>query len=321
MTTRMIKKLLLSAVLAVSFTGTLPVAFLGAAVLASAVAQAEPAQAEPERTPIAEARAAQAAADKQWFAWNDPAEQYIEPFRIFDNVYYVGMRFVSVYLIDTGAGLILIDALFGPHVERLLTNIRTLGFDPQDVRYVLVTHGHFDHAGGARPLQEATGARIGMTGPDWDLVIDAPGEGRAHFVPPARDLTLEDGDQIMLGQTVVHCWHTPGHTEGVASFTFDVLTNGETHTALVFGGAGQNFEGADRFTMYIDSIDRMLTMDHLSVSLPNHMSRKMLEQGLALATRPPGPPHPFVDPQALTDWLQNMRARAVERLAAEPEAP
>lgn len=296
---------------------------LGGALLLGFVAV--PAEAEgghgDGRKPIAVEQTVQAAADAQWFGWNDPATQYVEPFRIFDNVYYVGMRFVSVYLIDTGDGLILIDALFDPHVERLLDNIRTLGFEPQDVRYVLVTHGHFDHAGGARRLQEVTGARIGMSGPDWDLVIDDPGEERARFVPPARDLTLRDGDQIVLGQTVIHCWRTPGHTAGVASFTFEVRDGDATHTALVFGGVGQNFEGADRFEMYIGSIDRLLEMDQVSVSLPNHLGRNMLEQGQKLGGREPGSPHPFVDSDALIEWFRVLRERAVERLAEASDAP
>ncbi len=288
-------------------------------ILASGPAAAEEGHA---RLPIAQDHAAQAAADEQWFGWNDPAAQYVEPFRIFDHVYFVGMRYVSVYLIDTGDGLILIDALFDPHVERLVQNIRTLGFDPQDVRYVLITHGHFDHAGGARRLQELTGARIGMSGPDWDLVIDDPGDGRARFVPPARDLTLRDGDEIKLGRTVIHCLRTPGHTEGVASFTFDVHDGEATHTALVFGGVGQNFEGAERFEMYIDSVDRLLAMEEVAVSLPNHLGRNMLELGQGLTSREPGSPHPFVDAAGIQAWLHRLRAHAVDRLATDStEAP
>ena len=81
-------------------------------------------------------------------------------FKIFDNLYHVGVGTVSTWLIPTTAGLIMIDSSQEPYVDHVLDNIRNLGFDPKDVKYVLIVHGHLDHFGGAAKIQEASGARV-----------------------------------------------------------------------------------------------------------------------------------------------------------------
>ncbi|MDA0348679.1 MAG: MBL fold metallo-hydrolase [Verrucomicrobia bacterium] len=100
----------------------------------------------------------------------DSTVQYVEPFRIFDNLSFVGMEWVSAYVLETSDGLILIDSLYGEHVEHLLNGMRKLGFDPADIKAVLCTHGHFDHMGGAAELQRWTGCQVGMTPKDWLMV-------------------------------------------------------------------------------------------------------------------------------------------------------
>jgi len=76
-------------------------------------------------------------------------QQKIEPYKAFDNVYYVGICWVSAWLLTSQRGHVLIDTLYEPHVDHLLANIRALGFDPKDIMLVVITHGHNDHAGGA----------------------------------------------------------------------------------------------------------------------------------------------------------------------------
>src|ERR1051325_7383489 len=78
----------------------------------------------------------------------DPKAQYIEPWKAFDNVYFVGVCWVSAWAFRTSDGVVLIDTLHEPHVEQLIANLRKVGIDPADARYVLMTHGHFDHVGG-----------------------------------------------------------------------------------------------------------------------------------------------------------------------------
>src|SRR5262249_39785128 len=77
-----------------------------------------------------------------------PEQTTYKPFRVFDNVYFVGLRYVSCYLVTTSAGLVLIDSTFAPTGDNVLANVRALGFDPKDIKYVFVTHSHLDHFGG-----------------------------------------------------------------------------------------------------------------------------------------------------------------------------
>jgi glyoxylase-like metal-dependent hydrolase (beta-lactamase superfamily II) len=89
------------------------------------------------------------------------------PFKIFDNVYYVGLHNVSSYLVVTSAGLVLIDATNPETADVVLDCIRKAGFNPADIKYILVTHAHADHFGGAPRVQRESGAPIGMSADDW----------------------------------------------------------------------------------------------------------------------------------------------------------
>ena len=93
-----------------------------------------------------------------------------KPFKVFDNVWYVGFQTVSVYLVSTSDGLVLIDAGYAQTVDWLLENIRAAGFDPANVKYIFVTHSHVDHASGAARMKQATGARVGLSAEDWGSV-------------------------------------------------------------------------------------------------------------------------------------------------------
>src|SRR5688572_12813 len=90
-----------------------------------------------------------------------------KPFKLFDNVWYVGFQTVSVYLVTTSDGLVLIDSGYARTVDWLLDNIRTAGFDPANVKYIFVTHSHVDHASGAARMKQVTSARVGLSAEDW----------------------------------------------------------------------------------------------------------------------------------------------------------
>src|SRR4026207_665093 len=171
-------------------------------------------------------------------------QKSLEGFKIFDDLYHVGVGTVSTWLIPTSAGLIMIDSSQEPYVDHVLDNIRNLGFDPKDVKYVLIVHGHLDHFGGAARIKELSGARIGMVEADWKMVGDYLAQQRAN--PPAlapvqrapqrdaKDLGLKDGGVVTLGKTTVKVFVTPGHTPGSASFEFTVYDNGRPHKAFMF---------------------------------------------------------------------------------------
>ena len=132
--------------------------------------------------------------------YQDEAKQSsIRPFKIFDNLYYVGIEWVSSFLLDTGDGLILIDSLHEPYIELAAEHIRELGFDPADVRYVLGVHGHFDHMGGHAYWQRTFGATVGLTAADWKRAqTDA---GQEHFGMEVADVDwiIQDAETLTLG--------------------------------------------------------------------------------------------------------------------------
>ena len=98
-------------------------------------------------------------------------EWYAEPAQVFDNLYFVGTRDHGAWAVTTSEGIIVIDALYDYAVESAVVDgLRKLGLDPEDIAYVVVSHGHGDHHGGAKHLQDRFGAQVVMGGPDWDLV-------------------------------------------------------------------------------------------------------------------------------------------------------
>ena len=242
------------------------------------------------------------------------ADQRREPFRIFDNLYYVGVDFVSSYLLTTSDGLILIDALFANEGYRdyLLDNVRKVGFDPNDIRYVLVTHGHRDHFGGAAEIQAATGAQVGTTAADWAMI-----EAQQGDAAPRRDLVFEDGDTLTLGDTTLRFYITPGHTPGVLSMEFQVFDDGRAYKAFAFGGAGlgRGAAGVEVINTFIESIERVREIEGVEVNVTNHpFMWDLFARAERLADRSAGDPHPFVTPGEFYEWLDGLSADARQAL-------
>jgi metallo-beta-lactamase class B len=260
-----------------------------------------------------------AAMQELWDTWEDPQQQLVKPFRIFDNVYYVGINWVASYVIDTGEGLILIDSLYGRWVRQLFRNIAALGLNRADVKYVINTHGHFDHTGGAAWFQQMYGARVVMAAEDWALAEAKPDFAVFYMPVPTRDVVAEDGDVIELGDTRIELFKTPGHTEGVLSLRYQVRDGDRLHTAMTLGGVGLNFSGEERTASYIESYRRLQSMqDGIEASLPNHAAMAdVFDRAERLQNRQPGEPHPFVDATAYQASLATFVANAELKLEQE----
>jgi metallo-beta-lactamase class B len=256
---------------------------------------------------------------------DDAGRQRIPPFRIFDNLYYVGTRSVSSFLLTTADGYILIDSLYGEYVEDIVKGMTQLRLDPADVKYVLVTHGHFDHVGGAAYFQEAFGAHVAMAAWDWKRA-EADADFEEYPIRlPARDLVIGDGDVLELGDQVIRFYVTPGHTEGVLSMEFVVRDGDDQHRAFVFGGAGLNFRGAWRTQTYISSLRRIQTIaksvPKVEVNLTNHPAGgRILERYDEMVRAQSSGPHPFVDAAGFTAYLERLLDDAQEKLSLELEA-
>ena len=246
--------------------------------------------------------------------------QKIPPIKIFDNLHYVGPGFVSVWLIPTSDGLILVDSAQEPFVDHVLDNIRKAGFDPRNIKYILITHGHLDHFGGAARIQKVSGARVAALEEDWQLIeaaLKAPANpNRPLGQMLSRDMVIKEGDTIVSGTTVVRVYKLPGHTPGSASFAFTVYDGAKLYKAFIFGGPGQR-NGIEGGTQFLASIER-LEREFSDVDVPVHVHSwlttypypggAVFERAQALAQRKAGEPHPFVDNETWRQWLKTAHA-------------
>jgi metallo-beta-lactamase class B len=220
---------------------------------------------------------------------------YAEPVRVFDNLYFVGMTEFSTWAVTTSDGIIIIDPIFDYSVEaEVVDGLRTLGFDPADIRYVIVSHGHGDHAGGAKFLQDNFGARVLLGPADWDLL-----EQQNPSWKPRRDIEVVDGQKLTLGDTTLELYLTPGHTYGTISTLIPVQDGGTPHVAALWGGTLFNFgPDAERFTAYAESAERfrdIAAQAGADIVLSNHTDYDGSKEKLpALANRRAGDPHPYV---------------------------
>ena len=224
------------------------------------------------------------------------------PGKAFDNLAFVGAKWVSAWALVTGDGIVLLDALNNEdEAERLIEGgLRQLGLDPAQVKRIVVTHGHGDHYGGATWLKQRTGAPVILSGTDWrmmetELEFDVPQWGR----PPKRDVAVDDGDTIRLGDTAVEVLMTPGHTPGTISLLFDVREGQRSHRAMLWGGTAFNFgrrpDRMQRIASYIAGTRRakeVAARQNVTVLLSNHSGYDEADRKLRLPQA--GAPNPFV---------------------------
>ena len=121
--------------------------------------------------------------------------QKIEPFKVFDNLYHVGPCFVSAWILTTPQGDIMFDSAQEPFVDKVMDNIKKVGVNPRDIKFIVINHGHIDHAGGAARLKEFTGARVVATPEDWTMIEALNGrpnnrDGDKPTVTPMRDMEV-----------------------------------------------------------------------------------------------------------------------------------
>jgi metallo-beta-lactamase class B len=242
---------------------------------------------------------------------------YAEPVQVFDDLYFVGQSEYAAWAVTTSEGIILLDTLFDYSVEdEVAGGLRSLGLDPADIRYAIVSHPHPDHDGGARFLQEQYGTRVIMSPPDWD-VLDA----RTNGSKPSRDMEAVDGLQLTLGETTLTLYITPGHTPGTISTLIPVTDNGTPHLAALWGGVGLNNDRQSVET-YIASAERfreILREAGADVILSNHTDWDRSKVNLpVLANRAPGSPNPYVvGNEKVLSYMTVARECAASRIAEQ----
>ena len=262
-------------------------------------------------------------------AWlNTPDAQYVEPWSPFDNVDYVGVCWVSAWLVHTDAGTVLIYTLYGPFKQTLFDNIAATGTDLEDITYVMMTHGHFDHVGGAAMLAEVLpNATFVMTQGGWDEALESSAAsqgGPRAWNMNEPDMVVADGDEIVVGNNTFTVIETPGHTWGTASYLYDVTDGDDSYRAITIGGLGLNaIEGPPQVEAFIESLDRVQALVEsrdmgVQVHLTTHgFSNNLDEDRQTLATRAEGEPNVLVDPNGLLAQIETLRDGAVARLEVE----
>ncbi len=177
--------------------------------------------------------------------WREPWKLQAPAFEIADGLYYVGNSNVSAHLLRTSEALVLIDTAFAETSYLLTESIRQAGYDPADIDLIIHSHGHIDHCGATRRMQELSGAEIAMGAPDVETVEQGTKYtcaealyGMDNFEAFSVDRQLRHGDVIDCGDTQIQCHLTPGHTPGVITYTLEVEVDGERMLAGMFGGPG-----------------------------------------------------------------------------------
>jgi metallo-beta-lactamase class B len=222
---------------------------------------------------------------------------YTDPAKVFDNLYFVGTKIHSSWALTTSEGIILIDTLYDyASDEAIVGGLKKLGLDPASVKYVIISHGHGDHVGGAKLMQDRFGSHLVMGAPDWEMI-----EQSVHRFPngrPKRDMVGTDGQKITLGDTTVTLVATPGHTPGTLSMIFQVKDNGRPLTVAYNGGTAFNFPNdVPHFDMYIASQRKMAkaAVDAgATVLMTNHSEfDNAVSKIKMMAARKAGEPSPF----------------------------
>jgi len=220
---------------------------------------------------------------------------YAEPVKVFDNLYFVGQTEYSAWAITTSQGIILLDAIFDYSVEEEVSGgLKKLGLNPADIKYVVISHGHGDHAAGAKYLQDTFGARVVMSAADYDLL-----DAQNPTWKPKRDMVATDGMKLTLGDTTLTLYITPGHTLGTISTIFPVRDGQRQHVAATWGGTLFNFGPIrERLVAYANSAARfrdIAAKAGADVILSNHTVYDGSKTKLpAVQARRPGTPHPYV---------------------------
>jgi metallo-beta-lactamase class B len=191
---------------------------------------------------------------KDWFAF---------PANIFDNLYFIGTKSAGIWAVNTSDGIIMIDANFEYDAKELALGLLNFGLDPENIRYLIITHGHDDRYYGAKSLQDTyPKMRVAMSEPDWDLI--AKDNGPARF-KPRKDMVITDGQKLTLGDVTITLYITPGHTPGALSLIIEPLWNKKSvnsdngrHVASLWGGTDINI-GRQGVKYYPDSVTMMKT--------------------------------------------------------------
>jgi metallo-beta-lactamase class B len=219
---------------------------------------------------------------------------YAEPARVADNLYFLGTRIHSAWALVGSQGIIVLEALYEYAArDEILDGLKKVGLDPKNVKYVILSHAHADHDGGAVLLQDSIpGVHLIYGAEDWDAVDKRPGGKAKH------DMVGTDGMKVSVGDASVQIVTMPGHTPGTLSFLFEMRDHGKPLRVAYIGGTAIPFNGsAAYYDGYIASSGKMAkaAADYGATALLSNHSEfdDAYFKAHAAANRKPGEPNPF----------------------------
>ncbi len=282
--------------------------------------------------PLATAQAADPYA-KERPVWNAP----MKPFHVVGDIYYVGMGDTSAWLIFTLQGFILIDGGLPESAAAIEANIKTLGFDIKDVKIILNSHAHFDHAGGLAKLKRDSRARLIASAADKPILE----KGHITYGPSAVpeddyprvkvDRTVKDGDTVILGGVTLTAHLTPGHTPGATSWTMPIVAGGQNHNVVFFSSmtaGGQGLVNNKAYPAIADdfraSFAKLKAID-ADIFLAPHgdqmgMAKKVATMNDNEKNKVVGAPNPFIDKGEFQRVVANQERQFNATLAREEAA-
>lgn len=255
--------------------------------------------------------------------WNQP----LAPYKVVSNIYYVGTNYLASYLITTPEGDILINPDYEESVPVIRRNVEKLGFHFSDIKIILISHAHDDHAAGCALAKKLTGAKLMVMDADVG-VIEHGGAGdfqyTTRWVPAKVDRILHDGDQVKLGGTVLTAHLTPGHTKGCTTWTMEVNDGGKTLHVVIVGSPnvnpGYKLVNNRRYPQIAGDYEktfRVLKSLPCDVFLGAHgVYYNMDEKMKQMRT---GGPNPFVDPEGYRTYVAEREQAFQEQLKEQQQ--
>ena len=271
-------------------------------------------------------------------AQNDPSwTEPFPPYKIVGNVYYVGSRGLASYLITTSQGHILINSSLESSVPLIRDSVEKLGFHFSDVKILLISHAHWDHAAGSVEVTRRTGAKYMVMDADVPVIESGGkddfqyGNSAGTLYPPAKvDRVLHDGDEVMLGDVALTAHLTPGHTKGCTTWTLTAREGGKTYNLVIVGSPnvnpGYRLVNNPKYPQIAADYERMFrVLKQLPCDIFLGAHGNYFDMEAKYAKLKAGGANPFIDPDGYRNYVsekeQAFRVELAKQTAAEERRP